>query len=175
MDEAEEIGTPPQRKMRTAGINTNIRIKQQFQSGGALDSQVNSQEFTNTLYEKAGQSPHVQERLEGRPKPRHEPRLPFRDLAAEEEHNHPRAELGTTKAELETTKAELETTKAELEITKAELKATKAELEATKRTLLRAEREAGKWRTAAMKVSAVVERAAKQISNVTEAVDSDQE
>ncbi|KAJ7909732.1 hypothetical protein B0H13DRAFT_1877432 [Mycena leptocephala] len=168
MDEAEEIGTPPQRKMRTAGINTNIRIKQQFQSGGALDSQVNSQEFTNTLYEKAGQSPHVQERLEGRPKPRHEPRLPFRDLAAEEEHNHPRAELGTTKAELETTKAELETTK-------AELKATKAELEATKRTLLRAEREAGKWRTAAMKVSAVVERAAKQISNVTEAVDSDQE
>jgi chromosome segregation ATPase len=103
----------------------------------------------------------VQERLEGRPKPRHEPRLPFRDLAAEEEHNHPRAELGTTKAELETTKAEL--------------KATKAELEATKRTLLRAEREAEKWRTAAMKVSAVVERAAKQISNVTEAVDSDQE
>jgi chromosome segregation ATPase len=110
----------------------------------------------------------VQERLEGRPKPRHEPRLPFRDLAAEEEHNHPRAELGTTKAELETTKAELETTK-------AELKATKAELEATKRTLLRAEREAEKWRTAAMKVSAVVERAAKQISNVTEAVESDQE
>ncbi|KAJ7890013.1 hypothetical protein B0H13DRAFT_2341259 [Mycena leptocephala] len=157
MDEAEEIGTPPQRKMRTAELIRTFELNNSF-------SQV----------EHWIPSPRM-ERLEGRPKPRHEPRLPFRDLAAEEEHNHPRAELGTTKAELETTKAELETTKAELEITKAELKATKAELEATKRTLLRAEREAGKWRTAAMKVSAVVERAAKQISNVTEAVDSDQE
>jgi chromosome segregation ATPase len=75
---------------------------------------------------------------------------PLRAVRAEEEHNHLRAELETTKDKL---------------------KITKAELRKTKRALRDAQRQVEQWRTAAMKLSAAVERASEQISIATEGQD----
>ncbi|KAJ7828917.1 hypothetical protein B0H14DRAFT_3144112 [Mycena olivaceomarginata] len=55
--EAEQTGTPP-RKKRAAAIRATKLIPIPFQSGGAFDSQVASQEFVKGLYEDAEQSMH---------------------------------------------------------------------------------------------------------------------
>ncbi|KAF7335634.1 hypothetical protein MVEN_02218300 [Mycena venus] len=149
--EAEQTGTPPRPK-RAAAIRATQLNAIPFESGGAFDSQVASQEFTEALYKEAEQSMHVHARSES-PQRRREKR-PHRSVEAEEEPNHLRAELETTKAELKKTKAELEKTK--------------AKLRARKQALGRAQRQVEQWRTAAMKVSAAVERAAKEISIATE-------
>jgi predicted nucleic acid-binding Zn-ribbon protein len=118
---------------------------------------VASQEFVKGLYEDAEQSMHgvlylmgcllivtiklVLERSEI-PLQRRDKR-PLRAVGAEEEHNHLRAELETTKDELRK----------------------------TKRALRDAQRQVEQWRTAAMKLSTAVERASEQISIATEGQD----
>ncbi|KAJ7885932.1 hypothetical protein B0H14DRAFT_3733509 [Mycena olivaceomarginata] len=138
--EAEQTGTPPREK-RAAALRATKLIPIPFQPGGAFDSQVTSQEFVKGLYEDAEQSMHVLERSEI-PLQRRDKR-PLRAVGAEEEHNHLRAELETTKDELRK----------------------------TKRALRDAQRQVEQWRTAAMKLSTAVERPSEQISIATEGQD----
>ncbi|KAJ7796825.1 hypothetical protein B0H14DRAFT_2619574 [Mycena olivaceomarginata] len=137
----EQTGTPPREK-RAAAIRATKLIPIPFQPGGTFDSQVTSQEFVQGLYEDAEQSMHVLERVVIN--------VLSVLFGAEEEHNHLRAELETTKDKLKTTEDELRK---------------------TKRALRDAQRQVQQWRTAAMKLSTAVDRASEQISIAAEGQD----
>ncbi|KAJ7240919.1 hypothetical protein C8J57DRAFT_1477999 [Mycena rebaudengoi] len=114
-----------------------------FNPGEALDSQIDSQEYVEALYEAAGVSLHVPERSERPPKRKSRD---ARVNAEEQEAN-------------------------ELEDLRAELEETKAELEKTKQALGRAQRNAEQWRKGAQTAADALKRAAKEFEVVDEALD----
>ncbi|KAJ7916009.1 hypothetical protein B0H13DRAFT_1871618 [Mycena leptocephala] len=162
----------PKRKPRAAAKDARAQIALPFQPGGALDTQVDSQQFVEGLYENAGQDIRVRGRRSESP-PNHDEdmkeELTLRTAETEEEYDRLRtASPSTPHEELSPRAVEAEE---ECDRLRDELQTTKLELEKMKQTLLCAQRVANQWRNAARKASTALERAAKDISFATDELD----
>ncbi|KAJ6526062.1 hypothetical protein B0H19DRAFT_1084670 [Mycena capillaripes] len=141
----------PRREPRKAANKARGQIAIPFQSGGAFDSQVDSQEFVERLYEKARQPIRVRGRSENPPNPDEDVEELTLRTAAEDESDRLRTASPTPSHE--------------------ELSPRAVEAEEECERVYPCKRIAKQWRNAAKKASTALERAAKDISIAADELD----
>ncbi|KAJ7094283.1 hypothetical protein C8R44DRAFT_383845 [Mycena epipterygia] len=162
---AEEIENPePARKQRQAAIDSRSLTAGVFESGGAFDSQTDSQTYVAAIYDDAGKS------MRTKPEQRSErPDELDRDGAGQSKDTKPKQRSESPdKDKLDNRGGDAEE---EVVILRARLKETERALKETERDLARAKRSCEQWRDAATKASRSLNKAAQRISDAQDALD----